>query len=237
MGALTRFVTSILPPLREFIVQKIVPAVEKFGAVLGAFVTKYGKQVAEWVQGVLAWFGKLIGGTGDVEEKGGNALGGFLKSVGNLVTTVVKAVGSILTALGELVGWFLFNDGGELRAWAKVVLGIFTTIIDTVSTVIDWIARLVRALGSLLRGDLPGAMYELTKFNGSTAGMVPLYDANGNRIGWQSEEQAKLKQGLQSSQQTTNNVTVNITSGDNARQLGRDLSLSVQDALRAVGAQ
>jgi hypothetical protein len=236
MGALNKFVTAVLPPLRDFIVSKIVPAVQSFGAVLGAFVSKYGTAVAQWVQGVLAWFGKLIGGTGDVQSKGGDSLGKFIKSVVNLVTTVVGAVASILAELAKLVGWFLFNDAGELRGWAKVVLGIFQVIIDAVSNVIDWIARLVRALGAVLRGDLSGALNELVKWNGSTAGMVPLLDSGGNRIGWQSEEQARLKGELNQSRATTNNVTVNITSSGNASQLGRELSLGVQDALRAVGA-
>lgn len=234
MGALNKFLQAVLPPLREFIETRIVPAVERFGRVLGDFATTYGKRIADWVAGVLDWFGKLMGGAGDVEKKGGASLGGFLKSVGSLVTTVVSAVASILTELGKLVGWFLFNDGGELRGWAKVVLGIFGTIIDAVRLTIDWIARFVRALGSLLRGDVGGALHELGHVDAGPVmevpdGKVPIFDAQGRLTGWRDLYGAQA-------QSTVNNVTVNITSADDPRLLGRDLSNSVQDALRAVGA-
>lgn len=237
MTALNNFAQVILPPLREFIETKIVPAVQKFGTTLDNFATVYGKKVAEWVMGVLDWFGKLMGGAGDVEKKGGASIGGLMKSVGNLVMTVGGAVVTILTELGKLYNWFLFNDNGELRAWAQVVAGIFGTIIDAVSLTIDWIARFVRALGSLLRGDIGGALNELTRNNMNTSGMVPLYDSNGNRIGWQTAEQAAINSGQYQQNQQTNNFTINIQGSGDPRLLARESKNGVQDALRAVGAQ
>jgi hypothetical protein len=234
MGALNKFVTAILPPLREFIVTKIVPAVEKFGETLGEFVTVYGKKIAEWVMGVLDWFGKMIGGTKDVETKGGNYLGDFVGKVIELGKTIVGTVTTIITELGKLVGWFLFNDGGELRAWAKIVLWIFSTIVDAVTVTIDWIARLVRALGAVLRGDIGGALHELTKYTGSTGGKVPLLDANGNQIGWEDASQANAK-AASTTRSVANNVTVNITTANDPNVIQRALTGGVQDALRAEG--
>jgi len=235
MQTVNRLAQTVLPPLQQVIEQKIVPAVEKFAEKLGAFLATYGTKIAEWVKKVIDWFSKLIGGAQDVDKKGGNAFMDFMKSVIGVAVSIISAVGSILKALGDLVGWFLFNDAGELRGWARLVLDAFGWIIDQIKLTIQFIERLAKAMSAVLKGDWGGALYALTGPNVNTNGMVPLYDSSGNRIGWQSEEQARLKAGISQSMSTSNNVTVNITTTDDPNQVARDLNRAVQDALRAGG--
>jgi phage-related protein len=239
MGVVKEFAERWLPVLQSVIKDKVVPAVKSFAEGLGAFMSGAGSKVIEWVGAVIDWFKQFWEATADTREKGLASIGGLLEGIWNFAVSVGALIGQIIKSLGDLMAWFVFNDAGELRGWAKVVYDIFFGIIDTVTLVIDTISRLAEAMTAVLRGDWSGALYALTRYNGSTAGMVPLLDANGNRIGWQSAEQAGLNAGTvqqNSASSIVNTVNVNITTAAaDPAQVGRDLSRAVQDALRAGG--
>lgn len=235
MQTVNRLAQTVLPPLQQVIEQKIVPAVQAFADKLGAFLSTYGAKIADWVLKVIGWFSKLVGGTEDVDEKGGNAFTGFLKTVIETAVSIVTAIASILKAVGDLVKWFVINDNGEIRAWARVTLEVFGWIIDQVKLTIQFIERLAKAMSAVLRGDCNGALNAFTGYT-PEAGMVPLYDSNGNRIGWQSAQQVAVNSGQHQQNATTNNtVNVNITTASDPAQVANDLNRAVQDALRAGG--
>ena len=239
MGMIGKLSSVVMPMVEKVIEQNVVPAVQAFSTALGNFVNHYGPLVRDWVMGIVGHFKKFWEATAETREKGLKSIGGLLQGIWNFAVSVGALVGQIIKSLGDLMAWFVFNDAGELRGWAKVVYAIFFGIIDTVTLVIDTISRLAEAMTAVLRGDWSGALYALTRYNGSTAGMVPLLDANGNRIGWQSAEQAGLNAGTvqqNSASSIVNTVNVNITTAAaDPAQVGRDLSRAVQDALRAGG--
>jgi len=97
----------------RIVVDTVKDALVRFFTSLGPWLSMLGT----WVQGAIAWFGKIPG-----------AVGGFFSQTGSTIQSWVANIGGFFSSIGNAVGGFFNAIGTTLRSWVAAVGGFFNTL-------------------------------------------------------------------------------------------------------------